>query len=365
MKTAIIDYLGLTIRTHPDLLRETAEKLLKQWLGVECRLIETGKGWNGYKCRLDIEGAGLVAFGGNGDTLHIELTGDGCVQVKSWDEVALCLEHLDGKITRVDVAADDMEGQGYDIDWCRNQYQEGGFDPERGAKPKAHFYGDEGSGSGCTYYVGSRETGKLFRGYEKGKEQGDPDSPWFRLEVEWRNRHREIPINVLRFPEQYFAAAYPCLADFSIEQRPIKTVAHSAAAHIEKAVEHAKKQAGRVLHALLTLNGGNLVEAAARLHVPELPKRLKGYITAFLALDESERTYTDATAPAWAHTATPDEVQTLHAAYRLPRAIWRAREGEQNDFEAGRKVDVTDLPAVQAFRDYWNRVSAAPIPALN
>lgn len=326
MQTAFIDFLGVTFWMDATNAKASIETLLRGWLGVEVSVTETRKGWNGYKHRLDIEGVGLVAYGGNGDTIHIEMTGAGCMQVKDWDEVVQSLELLEARITRLDLAVDDFDGQTYNLDWCKAQYFAGKFDPARGAKPIPRLVDDMGSGKGSTFYLGSRESGKLFRGYEKGKEQGDPESPWFRCEVEWRNRHREIPIDAIRNPGKYFAGSYAAFHGHALEQRTIKTVAHVAQAHIEKATEHARKQAGRVIHALLAL-GLKVDEVMARLHVPELPKKLAAPIRAFLALDESERTYTLATAPVWAAKASPEEVADLYKAFRLQRAVWRVGQG--------------------------------------
>lgn len=326
MSTAFIDFLGVTFWMDATNAKQSIEILLRGWLGVEIKVSETGKGWNGYKHRLDVDGIGLVAFGGNGDTVHIEMTGAGCMQVKDWDAVADSLTMLEARITRLDLAVDDFDGTTYNLDWCKAAYESGEFNPARGAKPVPRLVDDMGSGKGCTFYLGSRESGKLFRGYEKGKEQGDPASPWFRCEVEWRNRHREIPVDAIRQPGKYFAGSYRAFESHSLEQRVIKTIAHVAQAHIERATDHARKQAGRVIHGLLAL-GLTVQEVMARLHVPELPKKLAAPIRAFLALDESERTYTTATAPAWAAKATPDEVSDLYKAFRLQRAKWRVGQG--------------------------------------
>jgi phage replication initiation protein len=328
MQTAIIDFLGVTFRLgDPTEARQFAELLIRIWIGPEAKLVDTGRGVFGYKHRIDIEGAGIIGFGGNDDTMHIELSGSGCVQVKDWEAVVQTIEEAGAKLTRVDVAGDDMTGEHFNLAGAKAAYHDGGFKPSRGTHPGSNLRDDMGTGKGCTLYVGSRESGKLFRGYEKGKQQGDPESAWFRCEVEYRAVHRELPVQMLTNPSAYLAGAYPYLEAWNIEQRQIRTVAHSASAALEKAVEHASKQAGRVIHALLTLNGGDVKDALARLHVPELPKRLCGAITAFLALEESERTYTTATAPAWAAKATPDELHMLDEAYRLPRAVWLVGQG--------------------------------------
>lgn len=146
MSTAFIDFLGVTFWMDATNAKQSIEILLRGWLGVEIKVSETGKGWNGYKHRLDVDGIGLVAFGGNGDTVHIEMTGAGCMQVKDWDAVADSLTMLEARITRLDLAVDDFDGTTYNLDWCKAAYESGEFNPARGAKPVPRLVDDMGSG---------------------------------------------------------------------------------------------------------------------------------------------------------------------------------------------------------------------------
>ena len=57
--------------------------------------------------------------------------------------------------------------------------------------------------------------GKMLRIYEKGKQLGDSESPWVRVEAELRNKSRVIPWDALTRPGSYLAGAYPCLAYLS------------------------------------------------------------------------------------------------------------------------------------------------------
>jgi phage replication initiation protein len=322
MNTAFIDFLSVTFKLEPGApVQKWVEWLLAEWFG-DVTVEDKGRGRFGYAVCLDFAG-GFAAFGGNENTVHVSITGDGCRQIKDWESVAQLIEDRHAKITRADVAADDFEGAYWSIDWCKAQYEANGFKPSRGAMPKAQLVDDMGSGKGCTFYVGSRESGKLFRGYEKGKEQKDPNSPWFRCEVEYRAVHREIPVEILREPGSYLAGAYACLADLSPVQSVVRTVAYSTAAAIEKAVAHAQKQAGRCLHMLLTLNGGDLGGALARIYRPELPKRLVGKVAALLAARESEETYTTVRAPDWCREAKPHEFMALEKAHRLETYQWK------------------------------------------
>lgn len=343
MQTAFVDFLGVTFRSDsadPSTLRAFVESLIAQWFGVEQQVVDGKGGKFGYKQCLEIEGVGLAAYGGNNNTVHIEITGAGCAQVKSWQDVADTLADYGGKITRCDVAADDFDGSRYSIAWCKAQYDAGGFKPARGTAPNARLYDDMGSGDGCTFYVGSRASGKLFRGYEKGKEQGDPASTWFRVEVEYRSVHREIPHQIITNPGAYLAGAYPCLADLDIEQRQIKTVAYTAAAALDRALEHAKKQAGRALHALLMLNGGDIGGALARIHRPELPKRLAGYIRTLLVTREGTLEHTNARAPSWFRDSTEAERLRLAKARTATHRWWQL---DNDDFTIPAHVLPGDL----------------------
>lgn len=72
-------------------------------------------------------------------------------------------------------------------------------------------FGMGGGGHSRTFQVGKRESGKVFRGYEKGHQYGMMDSPWLRCEVEWRNVNRVIPWGAIVSPAEYFAGAYPAM----------------------------------------------------------------------------------------------------------------------------------------------------------
>ena len=58
----------------------------------------------------------------------------------------------------------------------------------------------------------------LLRIYKKGKQMGDPTSPWDRAEVELHNKGRVVPWEVVASPGQYLAGAYPALRLLNAEQ---------------------------------------------------------------------------------------------------------------------------------------------------
>ncbi len=196
--------------------------------------IKGGRNFFNHSIQLENK-AGFIAFGGNnkvmdfdGETtrvveerVQVYLPGEGCMQVPDWRRVHDRLKKLDARITRVDPCFDDHEGA-TNIQQIRAWFTGGLFEGQ-GRPPKAKFIDDCGSDKGCTFYVGSRENGKQYRGYEKGKQLGDPLSPWIRHEVEIHATDREIPLAILVEPGKFLAGTYNALAWISTIAEKIKT----------------------------------------------------------------------------------------------------------------------------------------------
>lgn len=221
-------------------------------------------GRNGFDHRFEFEqGAGFVSFGGNNkvfkpsgieyveERLQIMVTGEGCALVKSWDRAHKSLSTLqrmgfDVRLTRVDIACDFHSGD-MTVDDAEHLYDEGFF-TSRGRPPACRKIDDKGTGAGCTFYVGKRENGKLFRAYEKGKQLGDKSSPWVRYEVELRNKDREIPLDILLTPADFIAGSYPALSFISKIQAVIKTGREKARITYTTMRYWAKRQYGKLLN---------------------------------------------------------------------------------------------------------------------
>lgn len=76
---------------------------------------------------------------------------------------------------------------------AKEWFEAGDFHSGKGYSPSGEYIDDFGSGKGKTLYVGSGKTGKVLRIYEKGKQLGDPQSPWIRWELELHNKDRVLP----------------------------------------------------------------------------------------------------------------------------------------------------------------------------
>ena len=119
--------------------------------------------------------------------------------------------------------------------------------------------------------------GKKARMYEKGKEQGDPNDPWFRIELELRNKDRIIPWDILLKSGQYLAGAYQAFNYLCEEQIKLKTITKQKDMTYEQTVDWVRTAAGKALNVIIQENDGDL-SAVFELVVREgIPKRLEPY----------------------------------------------------------------------------------------
>lgn len=232
-------------------------------------------GWQGYEHRIDLGGFGLLGYGGEHQrgTVHFELNAHGCANIRDWRAVQAWCEASGARITRIDLAHDDFNGEGVSIATARRWFDEGQF-TTGGRAPIARLVDDLGSDRGKTLYIGQRQNGKLCRVYEKGKQLGDPQSPWCRVEVEYRAKSRIIPYDVLTRPSDYLAGAYPCLAHLSTQQDKVKTLRKSAEIGYERMVECLRVQYGSALNIMLKIESGDPFAVLEQTTRPGTPKRL-------------------------------------------------------------------------------------------
>lgn len=238
------------------------------------QLIERAGGVFGYRRSFDLvlDGhvIGLAASGGSQASCYVSITGRGC-RLLDMGTVARVIRALPFvNLTRVDIALDDFAGV-TGFEHARSAYMAGNF-VTRGKPPVC---GEIRSGGvmvgdaidylgGSTFTVGTRSGGKLYRGYEKGKQQGDSASLWFRHEVELRSVNREIPLHVLTDPDRYFCGFYPYMAEvyhlvanaqpvaevIPTRQREREALKKSAVAAYSASVENLKRVGGCVINVM-------------------------------------------------------------------------------------------------------------------
>lgn len=278
---ALIDALAFSLvppdeRSYAWLLEQ-----MQQFLDIGA--VEVRRGLFGFRHSARFgDGAGVIAWGGESQfgKVYFSLMGKGCSMVKDWTALADWLEFHKATIKRADVAYDDFEGKLLNIEWAVQQYQGDGFNAG-GRKPSHSCAGDWLGGiesaRGRTLYIGTRESGKLGRFYEKGKQLGDGASKWCRAEVEWRAQDRYIPYDILTRPGHYLAGAYPCLAFLCEQQCTIKTVAKGAQVAYETAIENAKRSCGKVVNLILDVLGGDYAGVVKCLIRDGYPGRIDPY----------------------------------------------------------------------------------------
>jgi DNA relaxase NicK len=226
--------------------------------------------------------AGFVTFGGNDNPydsvserclrvpsrLQIHLTGQGCAQIPAWSEAYIQLKNLDIRITRVDLAYDDHEGS-TSIDLMRDLYEKGCF-TARGRRPAVWLYDDLGYDTGKTLYVGKSKHGKQYRGYEKGKQLGNPNSKWVRHEVEIRCKGRDIPLETLIKPAEFLAGTYPALTFIAEAAQKIATKQLTRQFQFEKSANALRHQYGSVIHYARAVLGMTAEEIYSLFTKPEV-----------------------------------------------------------------------------------------------
>lgn len=198
------------------------------------------------------------------------LTGIGCglMDQESWEILCNDGKKLDARITRCDCAVDDISGS-HSWQNAYNQYQEGLFkNPNGGRQPSAKIIVSN-NGKGNTLYVGNRQSGKMLRVYEKGKQLGDVSSPWVRYEVEYRSKDRVLPWDMLLDPAAYVRGAYPtALSWVALTEEPIKVKKLKAEITVNRLMEHCRQQAGRFINYCLDILGMKSGQIVASLSAP-------------------------------------------------------------------------------------------------
>lgn len=232
--------------------------------------------------------AGFLAFGGNNNVINFKgesetkheriqfyISGEGCRQVPDWQHVYRelnALAEFNPKITRIDIAYDDLEGR-RDVDYARDSYTAGLF-AGNGRPPKGQYIDDMGSADGRTFYVGSRDSGRYLRVYEKGRQLGDKASNWVRWEVELSAKQCDIPLRALVDYRHYLAGSYPCLDWIDNARLTIEAKKKREKIEYQHLVSHGRRAYGALVNYMLTRRKMTTDQVVAELVRDGLPGRL-------------------------------------------------------------------------------------------
>ncbi len=274
---AITDYLTVTF-PFPG-----GERGIAPFFGGFCAVAGTAlggleerkSGLLGFKRSFGFQHRGaMFAYGGQNGRALLSLPGEACATIPNWADLAEFLSKtLGARITRWDGAVDDLTGT-RGVDDAVRWYLEGGF-TTGGNRPSCRQEGNwlTPDTLGRTFYVGKRKNGKLMRVYEKGKQLGNPASPWVRFELELHAKDREIPFDVLLRPGQYVAGAYPCMAWVRDEAFRIRTAQNQKRISYAAAVHWARNSLGQLVNSMREVEGS--AEAVLeKLRRPGIPQRL-------------------------------------------------------------------------------------------
>lgn len=232
-------------------------------------------------------------------TVHVNLFGAAMLAIPRdrLEIVRSFVAQAKGWITRVDLAVDVWSGRS--VEAVAQAWRAGEFDV-RGKRPSQQNAGSWEAGHSRTFSVGTRGTGKMLRAYEKGDEQfGSREAStqygcaeWIRYEVELRNNHRVIDLDVLTRPADFFAGAYAfcdrLLTELDVVAEPqrIKTdpeVADvTALAAVDRIASWLDDTAGAAITALFDMGGDLLVEIVDR-NRHRVARRLKPFAPASIA----------------------------------------------------------------------------------
>ncbi|MDW5418871.1 replication initiation factor domain-containing protein [Iodobacter sp. CM08] len=229
---------------------------------------ELGDGW-GYLC-----------IGGQRETILIMLNGSGCTAAKyGWEGRMhdwLINEAENPRITRVDCAYDDYMGENYSVDRAETDFDDGKFQCYRGTAPECEQIGNwkRPNGKGRTFATGLRRSGKYSRTYERGKKFGCKESPWVRIEVEFKSVDRVIPFDILLVAGEYLAASYPAFAWINEKQCRIQSNKVETKINYNRALEIIQRQYGHYFDTLIHIEG-SADALIAKIRRDGEPKRLK------------------------------------------------------------------------------------------
>lgn len=188
----LVDWVSFTVKASVD--------QVCGFLGMD-EWVELDRGGLGYR-RCRVAGAVRVYYDGGPDMgTHVVIPGSGCREleargvVRDWRKWIGEVLAFGGKITRLDVAWDDVEGM---LDLLRMlEYVRRRYVVTRFRRWKVDISGTfDGSERGMTLTFGSRQSNTYVRIYDKGGEQG-VCGHWVRVELELKDDRAQCAAETL------------------------------------------------------------------------------------------------------------------------------------------------------------------------
>lgn len=309
-----VDWFAFRSKDTPDVFASALQDGLPSHLSVDLKPRKTG--WRAFEKSMEIwvtdkragdpnatMKCGMMMTGGanvRGWSMA-SLDGGGCSWVSDWSKLMdVCTDDLDAfELKRVDLALDRFDGSRWEeVDQA---WKDGKFNPPgSGRPPKAKPIDSRRPQDGRTYYVGSRTSSKFYRGYEKGLQLLGPElaalelkgasrediegaflrteahvvrtdhgpefvsAPifnWWRDEVEFKPVNGPLPLDLVDRRDQYFAGAYPYLAEVlpnAQGEALVQRRERMPQLEVTKALAHIQRQFGRTLYTACAVYGGDI-----------------------------------------------------------------------------------------------------------
>ncbi|HZQ75407.1 MAG TPA: replication initiation factor domain-containing protein [Burkholderiales bacterium] len=317
-----VDYLTISCREDRDAISRCLAEVFSGAPAVPSFEQGPGKRHFDQSRRILIAGvpAGEVLTGGETQRGRacIDVSGTGCGFVQDWERAQAALLALPERSwTRADIAADFFRGE-LTHERVKQAHKEGKF-TRGGREPLLTAITTTDRNRGRTIYIGQRGGDALGRFYEKGKKefsesaskvfrqlagsaedvtvtdaalnQGEPFdlASWYRAELELRSKNRPIADDWITRRDEYFAGAYPFLAELlpEVEPRVLVRPRDRGILAIEAALERVKKQWGAVLYTGLAYCGGDYLTLCEKILATHHSRKLV-QAGALLAVDERQ-----------------------------------------------------------------------------
>lgn len=269
-----IDYLAFTVhesilrRVYPEAQPFSDEQFLNAWGGylakallrINAKVKPFASGRFGYDVSGQLGDFGFIAAGGTSASLYVQFSGHAFASAdegfprRLFEFLKAARSH---NLTRIDFAYDDFAGETFPVRSLYKAWQDGKFTAEKSpVAPQIRLVGDwhrdDKENKGLTFYVGSRDSGKMFRGYEKGKQLGDKSSPWVRAETELHGDTFHLIPEMLIHPTSYFVMLYPVLTavEYAGMASRVERLAREGLDTVEKVLDTIRHQYGGHLHVL-------------------------------------------------------------------------------------------------------------------
>lgn len=287
--TFMDDYIGLEESLINDVCVQRMGQKLEEIFGFKVGQ-KRKNGKNFYEQCYEItnhEGVpvGDLCIGGQANSILLMLSGQACLMGDyGWQNrlYNFLRQSSDAKITRLDLAHDDYDGTYLTIDDLNERETNKEF-YYFGKPARVTWYGDWKYGDrdklGRTLQIGCRTSDKMLRAYEKGKQLGDKESEWVRLEVELKAKHTHIPFDAIINPSDYFINLYPCFKSlFQYDdqaQSRIEYVKRTTKILVDKGIDIFRHQFGRWLGFYRQWFGDDTECIDALAHQFSVPKRFQ------------------------------------------------------------------------------------------